>query len=62
MGSEEVTGEQEPILTAGGAAAPISGQEGLVAPWLSVTGSSVTQDSSSVPVVLGGLGGREPWR
>lgn len=50
MGSEEVT--------ARGAAAPISVQEGPVAPWLCVTGSSVTQDGTSVPVfcVLGGLG------
>lgn len=52
MGSEEVTVEQEPILTAGGAPAPISGQKGPVAPWLCVAVSSVTQDSSSVPVLL----------
>lgn len=59
MGSEEVTVEQEPILTARGAAAPISVQEGPVAPWLCVAGSSVTQDSTSVPIMCAGWLGIE---
>lgn len=51
MGSEEVTVEQEPILAAGGAAASQC-KKGPVAPWLCVTSSTVTQDSTSVPVFL----------